>query len=195
MYDEVKREVSRLICQFWGKANKENSFCSNWELLKFEVTKYLRKFGSRLATYKRAVETAIIVEITKLTNKCPDSLLNKEKILLSVLQIKLDELYRRKAEGAFVRSRRRWLEEGEQNSQYFFNLERHHINNNLSKLNVNGIVTKDHKLISYYCCEFYKKIYTFLSSIEVKTIDKNEREFCDMHISVEEVIKAINNLK
>lgn len=70
---------------------------------------------------------------------------------------------------------------------------------------MNGVVTKDHKLISSYCCEFYKKIYTsnysptisdaFLSSIEVKTIDKNESELCDMPISAEEVIKAINHLK
>lgn len=73
------------------------------------------------------------------------------------MQIKLDELYRRKAGGAFVRSRRRWLEAGEQNSQYF-NLERHHINN-ISKLNVNGVVTKDCKLISSHCYEFYKKKY------------------------------------
>lgn len=80
-----------MISQFWGKANKENSFCSNWELLKFEVTKYLRKSGSRLAKYKRAEETNIIVEITKLANKCPDSLLDEEKLLLSDLQIKLDE--------------------------------------------------------------------------------------------------------
>lgn len=70
---------------------------------------------------------------------------------------------------------------------------------------MNVVVTKDHKLISNYCCEFYKKIYTsnysqtvsdaFLISIEVKTIDKNENELCDMPVSVEEVIKAINHLK
>ncbi len=109
-----------------------------------------------MAKCKRAEETNIIVEITKLVNTCPENLLDYEKLLLSDLQIKLDELYRRKAEGAFVRSRRRWLEEGEQNSQYFFNLERHHINNNISKLNVNGVVTKDYKLISSQCYAFYK---------------------------------------
>lgn len=29
-----------LICSFWDKVNKENAFCSSWELLKFEFTKY-----------------------------------------------------------------------------------------------------------------------------------------------------------
>lgn len=60
--------------------------------LKFEITKYLRKFGSFIAKCKRAEETGIVVEITKLTYKCPENVLNEEKLLLSDLQIKLDEL-------------------------------------------------------------------------------------------------------
>lgn len=31
----------------------------------------------------------------------------------------LDEFYKQKPEGAFVRSRKRWIEEGEQNSSFF----------------------------------------------------------------------------
>lgn len=40
------------------------------------------------------------------------------------LQHKLDNLYKHKAEGAFVRSRRKGIEEGEQNPAYIFRLER-----------------------------------------------------------------------
>lgn len=47
-----------------------------------------------------------------------------EKSELVVQQHGLDEIYKRRAEGAFVRSRRQWLEEGEQNSAYVFRLER-----------------------------------------------------------------------
>ncbi len=38
---------------------------------------------------------------------------------LPIYQHILDEFYKEKAEGAFARSRKRWMEEGEQNSSYF----------------------------------------------------------------------------
>lgn len=69
-----------------------------------------------------------------------------------ILQCKLDEIYKRKAEGAFVRSRVKWLEQGEQNSSYFFNLERQRgKHNTIHHLNVNGIVTDDPQAISLFC--------------------------------------------
>lgn len=41
------------------------------------------------------------------------------------------------AKGAFIRSRKKWLEEGERNSTYFFKLEKHHQENNrLIKLKI-----------------------------------------------------------
>ncbi len=47
----------------------------------------------------------------------------EEKAKLHSLQLQLDELYIEKANGAYVRSRVRWLEHGEKNSAYFFGLE------------------------------------------------------------------------
>ena len=46
-----------------------------------------------------------------------------EHVKLNSLQTELDDLYLEKAKGAYIRSRARWLEEGEKNSSYFFNLE------------------------------------------------------------------------
>ena len=62
------------------------------------------------------------------------------------LQNKLDNIYRLKAEGAFIRSRKKWIEEGEQNSSYFFRLEKFHsTNNTIHKLNIDGVITHDQK--------------------------------------------------
>lgn len=44
--DEVKKEVTGLISYFWSKAREEKQFGIKWELLKFEVGKFLRKSGS-----------------------------------------------------------------------------------------------------------------------------------------------------
>lgn len=130
----------------------------------------------------------------------------KEKGELADLEIKLDELYEQKVKGAFIRSGKKWLEEGEQNSHYFFNLEKHNaISKNINKLNINGTVITDYKDIANYCCTFYEKLYNsqfsqtsaecFLSSLTVKTISDNERIFCDKPVTVNEVAEAINLLK
>lgn len=40
------------------------------------------------------------------------------------LQTKLDNLYLKKAQGAYIRSRAKWIEEGEKNTSYFSGLEK-----------------------------------------------------------------------
>ncbi len=60
----------------------------------------------------------VVCRITNLLSKDVNSLLECEKAELADLQHKLDNLYKHKAERAFIRSRRRWIEEGEQNSDW-----------------------------------------------------------------------------
>lgn len=66
----------------------------------------------------------VICKITNLLSKNVDDLLDCEKAELAELQCKLDNIYKHKVEGAFIRSHRKIIEEGEQNSAYFFRLGR-----------------------------------------------------------------------
>lgn len=118
-HDIVKSELSRLIKMFWQKALNEENYGKNWELLKFELGKYLRRYGSELAKSRRRSEEEIISNITTYTMRS-DTLSDEDKLKFIELQKNLDDLYKRKAEGAFVRSRLKWLEHGEQMSSYFF---------------------------------------------------------------------------
>lgn len=70
----------------------------------------------------------------------------------------LDEFYKEKAQGAFVCSRLKWLEDGERNSKYFFNIEKRNKRNSLTKLNINNSVTEDYNIIKYVS-KFYKHLY------------------------------------
>ena len=137
-------------------------YSNNWELLKYEIAKYLRKYSSDLAKRRRAEENGTILKITSLTSKPVDVLTESEKIELIDQQHRLDEIYKHKAEGAFVRSRRRWVEEGERNSAYFFRLERQQSkNNSIQQLRIDGSVTNDSKKIANYCAEFCSNLYTY----------------------------------
>ncbi len=204
--DEVQNKLKDMISFYWSKANEENCFGLNWELLKYEIGKFLRKSGAQTVQARKAEELKIVSSITNLSSKDPDSLTEGEKEELSYSQIKLDELYRQKAKGAFIRSRSKWLEEGEQNSHYFFSLEKHHSTiNNISKLNINGAITEDQRKTADFCSSFYKELYSskfsptaaenFLNSLSVKMISEVDREHCDRPISPQEVQRAINQLK
>ncbi len=125
----------------------------------------------------------------------------------SELQNKLDELYRAKAKGAYVRSRRKWLEEGEQNSAYFFRLERFSaMNDSIDRLQTDDGVLDDPKEIAAFCSKFYNNLYTsrysdnsakfFFDSInQNKIISFEDKEDCDGDISQSEILLAIKNLK
>ena len=112
-----------------------------------------------------------------------------------------------KAEGAFVRSRRKWLEKGEQNSAYYFQLEKSRGKfNSISKLCINNIVTNDPKEVASYCSKSYKNLYEsqyniedavkyFTHLTETQTLDQDQKTTCDSPLTLAEVLSAIKQLK
>lgn len=84
----------------------------------------------------------LINELHKFGNKT--DLTIDEQIQQNNIQAKFDNLYLEKAQGAFIRSRARWIEEGEKNSSYFFNLEKQRqTKEKIQKLSINGIFIED----------------------------------------------------
>ncbi len=202
----VKVSVRRMIEHYWNLAQLSNEYCNNWELLKFEIGKFLRNYGSVLAKARKHEEENIISKITAFTQRSPPIFSDTEKMELLTLQNHLDDIYKRRAEGAFIRSRQRWLEKGEQNSAYFFQLENSHSKHTISHLNINGILTHEPRSIAAYCSSFYGSLYEsrfnkndtsdFLDSlINTKSISEDEKELCDNSICIEEVLQAIKELK
>ncbi len=82
------------------------------EFTKYETSKYIRTFCSDLSKKKKIDENIVACRITNLLSTDVDSLLECEKAELADLQHKLDNLYKHKAEGAFIRLRSEWIEEG-----------------------------------------------------------------------------------
>lgn len=112
---------------------------------------------------------------------------------------------KRKAEGAFIRSQKHWLEQ--QNSSYFFKLEKYHEKmNTINELKIYDTISDDPKLISNYCSAFYRNVYTseyseneaqtyLNSSQNTPQLDDSERDLCDLPLSVTEVSNCIDLLK
>ncbi len=207
--EEICRSVISRITTFFNKAQAEDNFGSNWELLKYNIRLILVKAGTQKAKQYKAEELDIVKIIVCLSCTPFENVSVDQKSELVELQNSLDNLYIRKAKGAFVRSRRRWLEEGECNSSYFFRLEKQRNNlNSISSLNVNRIVVKNYKEMSNYCEEFYKDLYRsrysqqnldlFFNSIDTDLIPKIDdigKNLCDTPIQNRDISEAIDKVK
>jgi len=102
----------------------------------------------------------VIFKIANLLAKNTEDITDSEKAELAKQQQQLDKIYKDKAEGEYIRSRRKWLEEGEQSSAYFFRLEREQAkNNNITKLIIDGTLSEDQKIIGKFCAKFYSELY------------------------------------
>ncbi len=203
----VTEKIHFLIKCYWQRALNDKCFQKNWELLKFEIAKYLRQYGSSLAKLRKEEETKVITKIATLTQCMPEDLTEDDKQELTEQQLKLDEIYRVKAEGAYVSSRKQWLEEGEQNTAYFFRLEKSRSRANcIQKLNIDGAVTDDPQKVSNHCLMFYRNLYKsqydenateyfFGHLSQLKSISFDQGDICDKQVTLEEVRSAIQQLK
>uniref|UniRef100_W5NLN7 Reverse transcriptase domain-containing protein n=1 Tax=Lepisosteus oculatus TaxID=7918 RepID=W5NLN7_LEPOC len=200
-------EIKEIIQTYWRRAQLTNSYSQNWEFMKYKIRLIDMKRSKEAARSNKIKEEEVIKAICDLTD---DSNTNQtDACKLIGLQAELDELYMEKAKGAFFRSRRRWLEEGEKNSKYFYNLEKKNGDyTSLSKLNIDGCETQNPLEISRYVSDFYGKLYTskacstdkmcdFLNSLkeDFKTIDEGFKAICDKEISISEIKKVIDKLK
>lgn len=116
----------------------------------------------------------------------------EEKERINYLKSRLDVMYLNKAKGAYVRSRARWIEEGEKNTAYFCNLEkRRQEYNSICSLSINREECTDSKRIKKEIFDFYSTLYKssyseqyvtiFFDKISnlIPIIDDNFQETCD----------------
>ncbi len=116
-------------------------------------------------------------------------------------------MYTYRAQGAYIRSRQKWMEEGECNTAYFFRLEKSRLSTSvIETLNIDGTVTNNPQSIASFCSKFYSKLYqknyseeaarTFLEPAKnCKTISRDDRNLCDSELTLAEVSKSILELK
>jgi len=104
-------------------------------------------------------EANLLININDLIKK--NNLAVKEISQLKTLQLELDQLYIDIVKGAFVRSRARWIEEGEKNTSFFFSLEKRNFKRkNISALQMNNSVSKHPDEIETFVTNFYRNLYS-----------------------------------
>ncbi len=97
-------------------------FVSKWEIFKFKFRHLAIKRSKEIKKDRDHMETELLDNIDNLWKIQTLSPIQDSE--LHSLQAKLNDLYTNKVNGAFVRSRAKWIENGERNTAYFFALEK-----------------------------------------------------------------------
>lgn len=174
-----------------------------WEFFQYKGREFSISFVKKVMKELKAKD--LVQQLNVYCNKPnpPDE--DKQKV--QTLQLKLDEMYIKKAKGAFVRSSAKWIEEGGKNTAYFCNLEkRRQQQNALQSILIDDVEMTDENTISNELFTFYNNLYSskfseerchvFLNSIE-KHFPKMNAKFkkkCDDNIRRAELDKALKRL-
>ncbi len=185
----VLKHIGKYI---FGGLNEE--FKNKWEFFKYNVRKIAVKCSKELKQINKQKEIELLDNLGILEQK--QILTKEDEVELAKIQSQLDLIYLDLAKGAFIRSRAKWLEEGEKNTSYFFALEKRNLKRNtLSALNINGSSCTDPKKISDSVFSFYNHLYNskfdlfycenFIKIIHqnIPTIDKEFHDLCDSNIT------------
>ena len=177
-----------------------------WDLLKTRFKAFSIKYSKQKATQKRKEIEDIKKCIDEIDKNITDPKYSEER---KGLQDKLNSFYVEKAFGNYIRSRAKWIEEGEVSSKYFLSLEkRRQTYNRIDKLqgNFGQDIESDNEILNE-CKDFYSDLYrsrlpqkeeinNFLDSIGFTHIlSDHDKEICDQPIAENEIIDVLKKLK
>ena len=126
--EEYQNLIKILIKQYEKKILLTNDIGVKWDLFKTEVRDHTIAFCKRKA--QNNVKDIHILEnkLKKLNKginkKCKIDDINSLKEEINIIEEKLGKLYDSKTKGAQIRSRIKWVEEGEKNTKFFLGLEK-----------------------------------------------------------------------
>ena len=200
--DIVYRESVKDIIQKVKLENKKENIQTQWELCKIRI----KEFSIKYAIDKNRKHKSQIIELEKeykvLAEEDESQASNEVIQRMKIIQHEIDRWYTNKCKGAFIRSREKWLEEGERSSKYFLQLEkRRGERKEIDCVEVNGKLYKDNilEIIRQYYCRLYTareqvNFTELFQYIEVCPISEGDADSCEGFLTVKECGDALNSM-
>ena len=192
--------------------NTEENVVLKWELLKLKIKQESIMFSKAKAVKKRNDR----IDLHNKLNACDEMLsIDPQNIDLLKQREKLKlqtELYEQEqSKSAQIRSRIKWIEEGEKNTKYFLNLEKSRANSKIFpsiKLD-NGNIIRNQMDILKEQKSYFEKVYsrsfpenmleqnidTFLEDCDTPELSEVEANSCEGLLTVEEASEALQAMK
>ena len=187
-----------------------------WDVIKMQIRatsiQYAKEKKSRLKQKEYFIEKEVLALEKKLEENNPSE--PHKEILHTELRIKkqqLEEIIGYKTQGAIIRSKVKWYNEGERNTKYFHSLEKRHFNSKT----IRNLVTDDGTRIStdveilQEAKKFYESLYTsitdkelsneyddifFPENIEAKLTD-DQKLSCEGELSAAECFECLKTME
>ena len=152
----------------------------------------------KIALLEKELEQLAAVSKTQKTNKTEQ---------LELFKSELEEIIKVRTQGAILRCKIKWYNEGEKNTKYFLNLEKRHFKmSTISQLKSTDqeYVTSDKEILAE-CETFYKELFSAQKNViptendlfqpENDTVlDNNEAMSCEGHLTEQECLKALRSM-
>ena len=184
---------------------------TKWELIKLAIRNYTIPYCSRKKKLNVEKENNLNEEYLQLFNEVhsqdhvSDSVLNR----YNTVKNELENIEKSKTRGIILRSKVKWVEEGEKNTSYFLRLERANYKNKhieqLLDTSTRTIITEPEKILNLQK-DFYQNLFRdsasdgdaidsdneFFQSIDIPKITNDEKFRCDKLMTELELTKALS---
>ena len=174
-----------------------------WELVKMELRGLTISFAKNKAKNLRQNEMDLQKRLRGLdqiiSSGGNSAQVNNLKAKYNQLKQELNRIYENKGKGSIVRSKARWIEQGEKPTKYFFNLEKRNYNHKIVKVlrRPDGSSVTAERQILEELEIFYKNLYTstpiskhvlldFLENLEIPRLQDSMRSELEGEITLEE---------
>jgi len=180
-----------------------------WEFVKLLIKEYSIKYCAQKARNAKNHISSLEMKLDQLDEQLKSTddpeLITERK----ATKYELDQLYKNKSKGYQIRSRARWVEEGESSTAYFCRLEKSRQNNNCIKSlkdKAGNAKTTDEDIMDI-AYEFYNDLYSTRQATNTEVdnyfdtitpesqLSCNEKDSCEGEITYDECTRAVSKMK
>ena len=181
----------------------------DWDYCKQIIKESSIVFGKQTALIKKDIIADVRQKLYHANNRLlasPDDNIVKKKVAQLELELNIQSMA--EAKGSQIRSKVRWIEEGEKNTKFFLTLEKIRGQQKImTRIKLNNTFIDDQNLIMEEQKKFYADLYkrpndfnkelveNFTQNLNIPNISLEENQHCDKEITVEEIEAALKNMK
>ena len=181
-----------------------------WDLIKYKIRQDTISYSKRKARERKAKMADLETKLKNFQIQCDQdpSLENVNK--LEILKTEYDLQYEYIAQGAIIRSRARWYEQGEKSNKYFLNLESSRGKKSTIRkiIRENKSLTTNPKVIMDELKGFYSNLYqakssrgsesladSFLTNVSVPKLSEVQKGKCEEILTVGECFNTLKSFQ
>jgi hypothetical protein len=183
-----------------------------WELIKLKIRNTTIPYCIRKNKMEKDYENKLEKRYEKLHSKISENNINENEIEeFECIKNELKKIEINKARGIILRSKCKWVAEGEINSAYFLGLEkRNYINKVIDKLQIDDTLINSEKEILKAEMEFYSNLYRnpidqneeiwnaraiLMKDANLPMLSQTEKDKCNNELTEYEILTGLKELK